>query len=113
MRQVVQPDERGAEDATEKLRRQVRSHPREISRAHRETQRNRWIEVRIIAPASDGGEDPAITANAHPAAMTGQPPPSAFERLSNTPATTPLPRSTSIIVPRNSPRTGEVMQSLH
>jgi hypothetical protein len=55
----VKPDERGAEDAAGKLRRQVGSHGREMSRAHRENQRNRWIEVRIIAPASDGGEDPS------------------------------------------------------
>src|SRR5467141_3163551 len=52
---------------------------------------------------------PAITANAHPAVITIQPLPSAFERLSSTAATTPSPSKTRIIVPRNSPASGDVM----
>src|SRR5712692_8833717 len=52
---------------------------------------------------------PAITASAHPVVITIQPPPSAFERLSSTAATTPSPSKIRIRVPRNSPSSGEVM----
>src|SRR5215469_1854871 len=52
---------------------------------------------------------PAITANAHPAVITIQPPLSAFDRLSSTAATTPSPNKIKIIVPRNSPSHGEVI----
>jgi hypothetical protein len=53
--------------------------------------------MRITAPASDRREHPAITA------ITIQPAPSAFDRLRNTFATTPLPNSINMNVPMNSP----------
>src|ERR1700675_2785359 len=51
-----------------------------------------------------------MTANPHPAVMTIQPLPSAFERFSKTAATTPSPSRIIIIVPRNSPRNGDVIE---
>ena len=47
---------------------------------------------------------PAITANAQPLAITIQPAPSAFERLSKTFATTPSPNRINTNVPMNSPK---------
>src|SRR5208282_1621337 len=63
-----------------------------------------------LLPQAIDTKTPAITANAHPAVITIHPLPSAFERFSSTPATTPLPSSTRIMVPRNSPTNGEVIQ---
>src|SRR5882762_9216159 len=42
--------------------------------------------------------------------MTIHPLPSAFDRFSSTPATTPSPSNIKIIVPRNSPRNGDVIR---
>src|SRR5215472_6352381 len=47
---------------------------------------------------------PAMTANAQPLAITIQPAPSAFERLSKTFATTPSPNKINTSVPMNSPK---------
>src|SRR6516165_6231123 len=52
---------------------------------------------------------PTITARAQPAVMTIHPDDSAFERLSSTPATTPLPSRIRISVPMNSPKKGVVI----
>src|SRR5439155_4024078 len=52
---------------------------------------------------------PAITQNAHPDVITIHPPLSAFDRLSSTAATTPSPSKIRIMVPRNSPSHGEVI----
>ena len=57
------------------------------------------------APMARATKMPDITANAHPAVVASQPAFWAFERLRSTPATTPSPSSTRIIVPRNSPST--------
>src|SRR5215469_11835917 len=50
-----------------------------------------------------------MTAKAHPAVITIHPEPSAFERLSSTPATTPSPSRIRTRVPMNSPKNGEVI----
>jgi len=50
---------------------------------------------------------PQSTAKHQPAVMASHPLPSALERLSSTPATTPSPRRMSTMVPRNSPSRGE------
>src|ERR1700740_2665430 len=57
-----------------------------------------------LLPQAIAVNTPAITANAQPLAITIQPAPSAFDRLSNTFATTPLPSSISMSVPMNSPK---------
>src|SRR5438552_1455845 len=62
-----------------------------------------------LLPHAMAVKTPAITANAHPAVITIQPLPSSFDRLSSTAATTPSPSKTRIIVPRNSPTSGEVI----
>src|SRR5215469_11008466 len=62
-----------------------------------------------LLPQAMAVNTPAITANAHPAVITIQPPLSAFDRLSSTAATTPSPNKIKIIVPRNSPSHGEVI----
>src|SRR2546423_5992631 len=62
-----------------------------------------------LLPQAMAVKTPAITAKAHPAVITIQPLASPLERLSSTPATTPSPRRINIIVPRNSPRIGEVI----
>src|SRR6266852_1842848 len=62
-----------------------------------------------LLPQATAVNTPAITANAHPAVMTIHPPPSPFERFSSTPATTPSPSKSSIIVPRNSPKNADVV----
>src|ERR1043166_4764632 len=55
-----------------------------------------------LLPQAIAVKTPAITANAQPAVITIHPLPSAFDRFSTTPATTPSPSKTSIMVPRNS-----------
>src|SRR5207244_7166005 len=62
-----------------------------------------------LLPQAIAVNTPAITANAHPAVITIQPPLSAFDRLSSTAATTPSPSKIRIMVPRNSPSHGEVI----
>src|SRR5215469_15684576 len=57
-----------------------------------------------LLPQAIDTNTPAITANAQPLVMTIQPAPSAFERFSRTPATTPSPNRISISVPMNSPK---------
>jgi hypothetical protein len=57
-----------------------------------------------LLPQAIAVNTPAITANAQPLAITIQPAPSAFDRLSKTFATTPLPSSMSMSVPMNSPK---------
>src|SRR5260370_17386675 len=64
-----------------------------------------------LLPQATAVNTPAITANAHPVVMTIHPPPSPFERLSSTPATTPSPSNIKIIVPRNSPTNVDVIRS--
>src|SRR5256884_10008681 len=64
----------------------------------------RWAS---LLPQAMAVNTPAITANAQPAVITIHPPPSAFDRLSSTAATTPSPSSIRIIVPKNSPASGE------
>src|SRR5436190_1137897 len=60
-------------------------------------------------PQATAVKTPAITANAHPPVMTIHPAPSALVRFSKTFATTPLPSRIRIIVPMNSPNSGEVI----
>src|SRR5437773_12192169 len=62
-----------------------------------------------LLPHATAVKMPDITANAHPAVMTIQPPPAAFERFNRTLATTPFPSRIKITVPRNSPSKGESM----
>src|SRR6202789_4069606 len=50
---------------------------------------------------------PAITAKHQPAVITIHPEFSAFDRFSNTPATTPSPSRIIIMVPMNSPKNGD------
>src|SRR5262249_45127195 len=57
-----------------------------------------------LLPKAIAVNTPAMTAKAQPLAITIQPAPSAFERLSNTFATTPSPRNMSTSVPMNSPK---------
>src|SRR2546430_4492928 len=62
-----------------------------------------------LLPHAIAVNTPAITATAHPVEITIHPLPSAFERFSSTAATTPSPSKIKIIVPRNSPSHGEVI----
>src|ERR1700674_742370 len=63
-----------------------------------------------LLPQATAVNTPAITANAHPVVMANHPLPSPFERFSSTPATTPSPSNINIMVPRNSPRNGDVIR---
>src|SRR6266404_4964380 len=63
-----------------------------------------------LLPQATAVNTPAITANAQPAVITIHPAPSLFVRFSSTPATTPSPSNINIIVPRNSPRKGDVIR---
>ena len=77
------------------------------------------MEIALDAGAEDIEKDdekvfavktPNVTANAQPAVMTIHPAFCALDFSSKTPATTPLPRMMSTIVPKNSPQNGDCMQ---
>src|SRR5438270_2701219 len=60
-----------------------------------------WASVSPIEMLTATAEK---TARPHPAVMDSQPAPSAFERVSKTPPTTPFPKRMRTIVPTNSPK---------
>src|ERR1700684_764911 len=71
---------------------------------------NAGFKYASLLPQAMAVNMPAITANAHPAVITIHPEPSALERFSKTPATTPFPSNIITRVPKNSPSSADLIE---
>ena len=91
--------ESSARESTSHLRNDVWGDLWKLSRRHGKAHGHRRIKVGITAATDDGCEQARHHRERQPLVITIQPAPSAFERLSKTPLTTPSPSKNSTSVP--------------